>query len=500
MRIEKEFSHLIRDDSRFWVVRPRITGTTVSGLRTILSGYYIALDPGEKGGSKRQFVGLEQPPLTPSSVPGLRIKLNTDKPGSIHIGSKLVYQGSQIGKIESRHFDNEKCMTTFGVFIEQRFASLINEETKFWQDNGLKLAVGAYGFKLNLPSIETLISGQIKIGTPKVNGNDLSRVGNQTSFTLFNDEEEANASNFVYADEFIILADQSVRGLGENAPVEFRGLPIGKVVEVSFELTENSPTRKIPILIQLDKTLMKKHFPLGLKDDKYDFLELATKRGLKASLQSGSLITGKLVVDLDYYPDTPAEAISTYAGYKVLPSAISGFARLEDRLAAALAKFNDLPVEPLLTELRGTSKEGTAAIKKIHTMLADENGIVAQTQETIKQAKATLKSLDTILKSEEVNKIPADLRASLVSLQKILNDKDVLKIPEDLRTTLSQLKVAVKPFSPDGNVHGDLLRTLEEIRAAVRSIERTSKAIGDKPNSLLFGKDKSSKEIPRANP
>ena len=114
-------------------------------------------------------------------------------------------------------------------------------------------------------------------------------------------------------------------------------------------------------------------------------------------------------------------------------------------------------------------------MREIRSTLENEDGIIARTQQTMTDASATLKSLQNILDNEEINKVPADLR-----------------------TTLADLRSALKPFASDGNLHGDLLRTLEEIRSTVRSIERTSDAIGNDPNSLLFGKDKSSKNIPRA--
>jgi len=475
IRIDKEFEHLIREKSRFWVVRPRITFSGVSGLGTILSGSYIGLDPGtEKGLNKRQFVGLENPPLTPSSIPGLRLNLETDDPGPIDLNSQLYFQGSHIGKVESRSFDMASRVTTFGIFIEEKFADLINTETRFWRDNGPQLDIGNKGFELDIPSIDSLISGRINLGVP-TDIEDGEPVTDGETLTLFSDRELAEASTFDHADEFLLLVNQSVRGLSQSAPVEFRGLLIGRVRKISYDLIEGVPVSEVPVLIQLDRRLLTKNFPLGLKDGDNNYLEKATRNGLRASLKSNSLLTGRLVVDLDYYPDIPPEPITELANYKVLPTAESGLSRIEDGLAAALQKINSLPIEPLLVELEKTSKEGTVTIRQVREMLNNKDGIVAKTEQTMTDVSSTLKSLQKILDNQEINKIPADLR-----------------------TTLADLRSALKPFASDGNVHGDLLRTLEEIRSTVRSIERTSDAIGDKPNSLLFGKDKSSKAIPRA--
>jgi len=91
-----------------------------------------------------------------------------------------------------------------------------------------------------------------------------------------------------------------------------------------------------------------------------------------------------------------------------------------------------------------------------------------------------------------------EMRASLESLNKLLSANDTQSIPSDVRETLAQINSALKPLSGDGAVYGDLSRTLDELRSATRSIERVASTINEKPNSLIFGKSSSTKLIPRA--
>jgi len=273
MRIKSEHSHLVREESRFWVVRPRVSGSSISGLGTILSGSYIELDPGVTTGPfKNSFVGLEEPPLTPSTVPGLRLNLTSKEPGSVDIGTGLYFKGTLIGQVESRNFETSTRVTSFGVFIEEKFAPLVCKETRFWRDNGLNLEVGANGFQLDLPSMDSLIAGRINLGVP-ADLTDGPPIQDGSTIILFDDKELADTSTFDQADEFLLLVDQSVRGLSANAPVEFRGLPIGRVKEISYNLAGDLPISKIPLLIQLDKRLLTKHFPLGLKDKENGYLD-----------------------------------------------------------------------------------------------------------------------------------------------------------------------------------------------------------------------------------
>ena len=122
------------------------------------------MDPGPELGNaepKREFAGLETPPLTPSSVPGLRLVLESTKPGSVNVGSGIYYHDTAIGKIESREFLPKEKVVRFGAFIEEKYRGLVSDETLFWKTSGVKLDVGSEGFNLELPSLDSLVSGRI---------------------------------------------------------------------------------------------------------------------------------------------------------------------------------------------------------------------------------------------------------------------------------------------------------------------------------------------------
>ena len=300
MRIKGEHIELVRQNSKFWVVRPRVSGAGISGLSTLLSGAYIELDPGIQSEEKFSFIGEEQPPLTPSTVPGLRLSLISEMPGSIDLGSGIYFMGNKVGKVESRFFDPTLRTTEFGIFIEERFAQLVNSETRFWRDNGIDLKVDTKGFELGLPSLESLISGRINFGVPDgiPEGFELPSVVDR--FTLFDDLDEASDDGFDSAADLLLLVEQEVRGLNPGAPVEFRGLTVGRVRDISYQLVSHATVEKTPILIQLNDHLLKKHFPDELRDEGLNGIKMAFKQGLRASLKTGNILTGQLYIDLDY--------------------------------------------------------------------------------------------------------------------------------------------------------------------------------------------------------
>ena len=105
VRVHKEYADLIRRDSEFWIVRPRIGRGGVSGLGTLLSGAYIEMSRGVAKKSARTFEGLEAPPVTAIGTPGLHVTLSGDGSRPLVEGQPILFHGSQVGRIEYVHFN-----------------------------------------------------------------------------------------------------------------------------------------------------------------------------------------------------------------------------------------------------------------------------------------------------------------------------------------------------------------------------------------------------------
>lgn len=474
LRIKPKYLHLLREESQFWVVKARISGGSVSGLGTVFSGAYIELDPGTGEQGKREFVGLETPPPTPNSVPGLRLELVTEDPGGVDVGSGVYFQNNLVGKIESRVFDPGREEVTLGVFIEEKYRELVSTNTFFWGVSGLQLRIGAEGVDLDLPSLDSLLKGQVAFGLMEgeVEGEEIT---DGFVYRLYRNLAEAEASSFESEGEFLLLFEQSVRGLTEGAAVEFRGLKVGRVNEISYGLVRDGDDNQTPVLIQLNKRLLQKHFPPELLDEGGGGIEKALNKGLRASLKSSNLLTGQRYVDMDYYPEEGSAQVAVLDNYLVLPTVETGLGQLEERVTAVIEKINEIPIESLVNQLEATTLAAQNTLHIMNDKLESTEPILAESQATLQEMKASLASLNEILSSEETRSIPADVKL-----------------------TLAQINETLKPLSNDGAVYGDLRRTMDELRSATRSIERLTETISDKPNSLLFGKPGSSNKIPRA--
>lgn len=461
VRMDPEASGLIRKGSNFWVVRPRVSATDISGLGTLLSGAYIELDPGKTGQPiEKHFVGKERPPATSMSVPGRRLKLSAEEAGSLVQGSPIYYRGFEVGRIENRQMTKDGSKLEYDAFIRQDWGWLVTENTRFWNTSGIDVSAGADGFRLRTPSFQAMVSGGIEFGVPE-GVEPGPQVEDGRTFILYESEEEASKSTFSPEAKFLLLFDQSVRGLSKGAPVEFRGIPIGRVADISFIYNPSRDDRRIPVLVELDLSLLRPETKDLIKSPDSTFLSDAVGKGLRASLKTASLLTGALYVDMDYYPDTAPAQIVMSGDLRTLPTVSAGLAQLEAKVSAILDKVAALPLNEAMTKIN---------------LAADESA------KTIAEARNTLKEIE----------------GAAASARETLENPAFKGLPTDLKKTLTTLEKSVASVGPDGSIQGDLLRTLDELRAALRSIKGMTNTIEEKPSSLLWGKDSSGNPKPRA--
>lgn len=458
--LDSAYGDLLRKGSRFWVVRPRVSAADISGLGTLLTGVYIEMEPGSGPKGPTKWKGRETPPATSRSVPGLRLTLISEEAGSLSVGSPVYYRGFEVGRIESRKLDVDGRRITYEAFIRDGYRMLVRKNTKFWNTSGIDVSAGVDGFKVRTPSFQAMVSGGVSFAIQEgVEAGELVQDG--TSFELHEDLDAATSSTFEPTLQLLLLFDQSVRGLSKTAPVEYRGIVIGRVTNISFDYVPDPENQKVPVLVEVDPRLLRAIGTATSQEDEILLLGDAVRNGLRATLKTGSLLTGAMYVDFDYYPAEETAELGYKGDFPVVPTLPSGFAQLEVKLASILDKIDALPLDDAVTEI-------TAAAKETATTVAD--------------ARKAL---------EEIEKVAAAAKL-------MLEDEDFKNLPVDLRRTLAELEKSLSSVGPDGNVQGDLLRTLDELRGALRSIDGLADSIKEKPNSLLFGKEDSGNPKPRA--
>jgi len=452
---------LLREGTNFWVVRPRVSTTDISGLGTLITGAYLELDPGPANATEvNHFNGLETPPATNRDIPGRRIVLTAEQAGSLIASSPIYFRGFEVGRIENRKLDIGGQRVTYDAFIREEYSMLVSRNTRFWNTSGIDISAGADGFKVRTPSFQAMLSGGVTFGVQEgIEPGPL--VADGATFTLFSDEDAANSSTFNPTMKFVLLFDQSVRGLVKSAPVEFRGIPIGRVADISFDYLKVRDDWRIPVLVEVDPSLLRPETAEDINKADVEFFKVEIGRGLRASLKTGSLLTGALFVDFDYHKNPLPAEFAMVGDFPSIPTISSGFAQLETKLSAVLDKIQALPIDDTMQKI------GTAADEAATT--------VAESRKALKE-----------------------IEAATAAARKTLESSEFGKLPQDMRNTLAALEKSVASVGPEGAIQGDLLRTLDELRSALRSMNSMVTSIDEKPNSILFGRDSSGNLIPKA--
>ncbi|HEY0907148.1 MAG TPA: intermembrane transport protein PqiB [Methylophilus sp.] len=456
-RITPKAQPMLVKDTQLWVVKPRIGLEGISGLNTVISGAYIQLQPGKSLEETDQFTVLDQPPISLNGAKGVHVNLIGKVGNSLRIGDPVTYQGLRVGRVVSATFDPKQRQMQHELFIEHPYDVLVTENSRFWTTVGIDFKLDSEGFKANIPTVESLIAGGVSFG------NDEDRpmgkpVRSEATFELFANEDAARQQTYDQYLEYVLLVDDTVRGLSKGAPVEFRGLRVGTVMSVPWKF--NSPERKkdfryaIPVLIHLE--------PGRLADNgKADLAEWQSRigqmlqRGLHATLKSGNLITGSVFVDLNMEPHTHnTYGRQRFEGLPVMPTSATSLAQIEQKISALLDKLNRLNIEPVLSGL-------------------DKN--LQQSEQTMQEIRAL---------SQQVNQL--------------LSQPETQQIPANLNQTMQALRETLKGLSPESPAYQELTSTLQRLEKVLRDVQPLVRTLNEQPNALLFDRKPNADPTPLA--
>jgi paraquat-inducible protein B len=413
-QLEKFATPLLREDTQFWVVRPRIGAGGISGLGTIVSGGYIELAPGEGEPGRREFRGLEDVPVTPVGTPGLQFSLYSEQAGSVTAGDPILYKGFEVGRVESTDFDVEGQHVHYGAFIDAPYDDLVTSNTRFWNASGVHFSATADGIELETGSLQSMLFGGVAFGLPEGVGVG-SPVEHGASFELYADFAEVNQRPYRHGLEYVVQFARSVRGLRPGAPVEWRGIPIGKVERLLMqEMVSEGGMRgqgaPIAVLLRLEPGRL----TLPDSEDSVAAMrrtfEVAVQNGARATLATGSLLTGSRFIAFDMYPNEPHAEVGEFAGWPTIPTISTGLEGIEVRVADLLDKLNSLPLERMVASADGSLRELRRTLAEVRTLVASED-----VQTLPRNLDTTLAELERTLQSvEELARTLEDRPSSLI--------------------------------------------------------------------------------------
>jgi len=476
VEMSRRAAPFLTNRARFWVVRPRLEGvsaqTLQSGLQTLVSGSYIAFDPGRKGGERTQkFQGLEEPPGVRSSEPGREFVLAAKALGSVGIGTAIYYKDVNVGEVLGYSLREKKLPFELRVFVRAPYDKRVGALTRFWNVSGVRLTNDAQGLRIEMQSLRAALVGGIAFDTPlEDNAGEYRTPGatvapNPAEFVLYESRVDAELEMHPTVASCAAYFERPINGMSRGSNVTMLGQMVGAVTDVRLARDPSLPQSALSVRVEFvlqPERAMGTAAQIALTPEK--FPELIDK-GLHVVVESKSFITGEKELSLVLEGGKPGPPLRDGETW-VLPSEIHDFNDLSAQLSNVASKVNQIPFDRMGRDLSRTLRHVDEAVSG-------------------PELKRSLQSLDAAL--SDLRELSRQARA------------DVTPVLERLPQIAQQLQQASESASSmlgsSGYGHNSdfqrgATRLMEQLGEAARSIRLLAETLDRHPESILVGKSR----------
>lgn len=493
--LNKEISDVLDCSAQFWVVRPRIRGAEISGLGTIFSGTYVEMKPhNEAGGAPSRdsllcYQALDEPPPRKPNRPGRNFVLEADSMGSVDIGTPIFYKQLKVGEVTNFSLAETTGTVELDIFVEDPYFLFVNKGTRFWNASGVEFKMNSAGAEFRMESLTSLLIGGIAFETQRVDSSMVSAEGER--FVLFESYKESREKRYKDRLYYTLYFDGSVRGLALEAPVEFQGIKIGQVENISMNVNTETLDVRTPVLVSIEPQRLSEEI---LFKDAPGIMAKLVGKGLRAQLQSGNLLTGQMYVALTLEEDAEVAEIEQQQFYAVFPTSTTPVQELS-RMGLDIA--SDL--KRTLAKIREFVESD-----QITTTVGNVNKVLLSADKAVEDARSLMQNLDENAVpglTKNVDQISADLSKNVNTIGRDFTNitrsvdtvsKDVTRVSNDLNKTMVRLQGTLthldRMLARNSPTQHQLNEMLEEVTAASRSLKRLTDSLERQPDSLLRGK------------
>ncbi|MBK7422095.1 MAG: MCE family protein [Propionivibrio sp.] len=449
VELNREASDFLLEDTRFWIVRPRITASGVTGLGTLLAGPFIAVDVGESKSKRVDFVALDVPPIVTADTPGREFVLRASNLGSLDIGVPVYFRRLTVGEVVAYDLDKDGKGVSVRVFVHAPYDKYVTNDTRFWNASGVDVSLSAAGLQVQTESFVSILIGGIAFeapsgpgseiipatqekpataaasSTPAADGAPAERAEKDAVFQLYATRSEAMKRPDAQTERFVIVFKQSVRGLSVGAPVEFRGINIGEVISIHTEFEPKLFDFVQPVEIYLYPERLRANSRTGgaslpvpkTRAERIKRDQLFIEKGFRAQLRSANLLTGQLYIGVDFFPKAPKVKFDASQFPIEIPAIPGTFDELEETGARIVKKMDlllgniDTLVKRLdaetVPELNQTLIEARRAMQNAENVMASDSPLQTDLRDALRELTRTAASIKTL--SDSLDRQPQSL-------------------------------------------------------------------------------------------
>ncbi len=457
-RINKEVEHFLNDTTKFWIVKPEVGTSGITGLDTLISGTYIQMYVEDKKSDliKKAFKGLEKPFIDRNDDSGYRYHLSAPDSRNLHQGSPVYYRKIKVGEIEEVALSKDGTKVDFTIFIKHPYTNYVSKDTMFWLMSNISFNFNHSGFNLDLAPMTHILNGGITFDTPAKIIHQPQQ-GISCIFYLYKDKLAMQKKRIGFGKthqyHYFLLVDEPIVKLDVGAPVEFFGFQVGSVIAMNSHFDTKIKKIISTIEVVIDTSAFADQNDKITKNTK-KFFTKAVEKGLRARIAQSDPITGSQYVELVFEGKEGQREITKLGNKEIIPSISNNDVDIAKKASAILDKINALNINSLLKTLE-------VAIRTNST----------QSVKLLKESTAMVRNFKKISSDKALKKLPSDISESIQRLNKTLDGLNALLQGNGDKSALSQ----------------ELSITLKELTNASRSIEILTQKLNKKPNALIFG-------------
>lgn len=411
IQMNKGTDSLLRSDTLFWVVKTRVRGIDISGLDTLLSGAYIQCEVGNDPTYSRSFKALETPPVTKPNVQGVNLNLQYKGTKTLVTGDPVLYKGFSVGNILSSEFDIDNNLVKHTIFIQDPYAKLLTNSTRFWVSSGIDFSLNTSGLTVETESLNNLLQGSISFDN--FSSYSSGSISLEKPFTVFDSKKSAYLDYLSLYPSYVSFINYDFKGIVEGSKIYYKGLHVGTVIKSpfinSFDYVLTSKLKPILIAFHADDVSIdsfKQYIDKSIKSNK-----------LCLEIDSSSLLSSNDQLNLiDIKNKNCKLAKRNYLGYSTI--AFSDINQDIQGLNTIVAKIDAIDTKGISDELKQTLNN----ISLLANNLAQNSKAINNADLINKMANA-VERLDTTLQSFDKNsQIYDELNIVLQRVNKLLND------------------------------------------------------------------------------
>ena len=424
------------------------------------------LPPQTEGKRQLEFTGREDPPILEANVPGTTFVLQANRIGSVSLGSPVFYRDINVGEVLGWDIGDMAASVSIRVFVRAPFDKYVQDQSRFWNASGVSVKLGAGGVELQLELLRAILLGGIAFDTPEDAGPvTASAAGHE--FPLFSDRDAAKAASYSRKIPVVSYFGGSVRGLEAGSEVTMHGLVVGHVTGVQLVFDPAKDVIVAPVRFDVEPERILGVGAKAVFKTPAEAVAAVVNRGMRASLQSASLITGQQVVALDFVRDAPPVTVTMDGSDFVLPTTEGGgFAGLQASATALLDKVNTIPFKQIGDNLDGILRSANDVA----------NG--PQMKKALTDLSSTISDLNNLVGHLDSSMSPAlqQLPGIAAGVQKTL-------------TSINKLTLSLDSgYGGNTQFNRDLGRLLVQANDALRSIRSLADLLARHPEALIKGR------------